>query len=401
MNTTELPNHTNHEVLLTDDQLHEVSIVKTAGSILSIIGTSFIITIYIYLSFKLRDNKDKHMPQVSNNSKELANHNQYKKLKMGFGHNLIFLLSLSDFLYGISAFIKTSGFSHKEADVNLIDGQCVAQGFLINFSEVSSICWTTMISMVIYLGTITDITKISKIYFYFFLYSYGLPLILSFGPLITESFGPAGAWCWMNTQNLNNNPAWIWALVIYIFTWINIIFNIFAVWKTIGYFQIRAFEVNEEGNKKEYNFLKNFCIVLKFFPMILILCWFFPTVNRIYTFFSHRQNFYLYSLHIFFSSCTGFLNSIVYSYYYRNFIPCLSCFNFTPTEDILEIADSCNDTKKEINLNISNTENYDKKFELEKNNSLGNQDFTENFTEIEMNNSYDSRCVQESKNSIN
>lgn len=397
MNTTGLPNHTYHEILLSDDELKEISIVKSAGSILSIIGTSFIIIIYIYLSLKIK-NKDKTTHQVSNNSKESCNHKEYTKLKMGFGHNLIFLLSLSDFLYGISAFIKTSGFSHKEADINLVDGQCVAQGFLINFSEVSSICWTTIISLVIYLGTIKDVTKISKIYFYFFFYSYGLPLILSFGPLITESFGPAGAWCWMNTQNLNNNPAWIWALIIYIFTWVNIIFNIFAVWKSIRYFKIRAFEVNEEGNKKEFNFLKNFCIVLKFFPMILITCWFFPTVNRIYTFFSHRQNFYLYSLHIFFYSCTGFLNSIVYSYYYRNFIPCLSCFNFKQSDDIIEMDDSCKDTNKVINLNISNTENTNKKFELEKN-SIDNQNFTENFTEIEMNKSYDSRCVKESKNS--
>jgi hypothetical protein len=401
MNSTPTANHTVHESLLTDEELAKVSVVKAVGSVLSILGTSFIILVYIYLSLKLRDNKERSNSQNSQaSSQKDTNHTEYKRLKMGLGHNLIFLLSMSDFIYGISAFIKMSGFTHKEVDSNIVDSHCVAQGFLINFSEVSSICWTSMIAFMIYLGTFKDITKISKIYFYFFLYSYGLPLVLSIGPLITESYGPAGAWCWMNTQNLGNHAAWVWALIIYIFTWVNIIFNIYAVVKTINYFEIRAFETREEGNKKEYNFLKNFCIVLKFFPMILIVCWIFPTINRIYTFFSHHQNIYLYSLHIFFSSSTGFMNSLVYSYYYRNLIPCLSCFN-SGNSDTEDVSNSNNDAKNEINIKIENNDDSPNKFVLEKNNSVVNQDYIQNFTEIDINGSFDARHDHESKNTIN
>ncbi len=314
----------NHDQFLTKDELSVVSICKIIGSIFSLLGTSFIIIIYIYLRIKTRN--DSHRDSVaSQKGKDSKNDEKnYKQLKMGYGHNLIFLLSISDFVYSWATFIKLGGFSESETDTGRIDASCVAQGFLINFSELSSICWTSMISLLIYLGTFADITKISKIYWYFSLYSYGLPSILSFGPLITKSYGPAGAWCWMNTQNLAQSDAWIWALIIYIFSWVNIIFNFFAVYKAIRYFEIRAFEIKEE-NHKEYNFLKNFCIVLKFFPMILIICWFFPTINRIYTFISHKQNVVLFSLHILFTSMTGFFNTLVYSYYYKSFIPCLNC----------------------------------------------------------------------------
>ena len=77
----------------------------------------------------------------------------YKKsnkncLKMGYGHDLLFCLAISDFIHSISSFVKTHGFLQK------VDSNCIAQGILMNFGEVSSVSWTSIIALSIYLGTI-------------------------------------------------------------------------------------------------------------------------------------------------------------------------------------------------------------------------------------------------------
>jgi hypothetical protein len=230
---------------------------------------------------------------------------------MGWGHDMLFCLALSDFIHSISSFVKTRDFAS-----GIIDSSCIAQGILMNFGEISSISWTSVIAMSIYLGTIiSDFSKVKKYLFY--IYVYTTSLLLTFLPLITQSYGYAGAWCWLNTKDLEDTNAWIWSLCIYIFHWSNIIFSIFAVFKSIRYFKIRAFEVVED-NQEQSNFLKNFCIVLKFFPIILIICWVPATINRIYLFATGIENTFLYTIHAFFTSMLGFLNALVYSYYYKS-----------------------------------------------------------------------------------
>lgn len=328
---------------------YEVSIVlgfKYTAAVLSLIGSLFIMICYMYLTYLVKFKpklKKQHSENIesnkeNNNSRNDNNNpnniqnvndsninnnnanNDYKKLKMGYGHDLIFLLAVSDFVLSISAFFKTSDFNSGK-----IDAACIAQGVFINFSELSSICWTTIIAYSIFLSTkSTGINLIPKYYLYFFIFSYGLPMLLTVIPLFFNGYGPAGAWCWLNTKNLENHAAWVWSLIIYIFNWINIAFNIYAVSKSISYFKIRTFEVKED-NLEEANFLKNFCIVLKFFPIILIVCWLPATVNRIYLFISGNENTFLYSIHALFSNLTGFLNCIVYSYYYKNLIKLWFC----------------------------------------------------------------------------
>jgi len=338
---------------------YEVGVVlgfKYTAAVLSLIGSLFIMICYMYLSYLVKFKPQQHKKSrsgnidanntnnnnneinennntESNQNKEIniqntnnsnnsnnANNNDYKKLKMGYGHDLIFLLALSDFVLSLSAFIKTSDFNSGKTDA-----ACVAQGVFMNFAEMSSICWTTIIAYSIYLSTkTTGITLIPKYYLYFFIFSYGLPMIFTIIPLFFGGYGPAGAWCWLNTKDLENNAAWVWSLIIYLFNWLNIAFNIYAVTKSIRYFRIRTFEVQED-NLEEANFLKNFCIVLKFFPIILVICWLPATINRIYLFLSGNENTFLYTAHAFFANLTGFLNCVVYSYYYKNLIRLWFC----------------------------------------------------------------------------
>jgi hypothetical protein len=334
------------ETIIYDDdtyiigpELDTILAIKLFASALSLLGSSFMLVSYLYFKIKTRN-------------KQNTNNNN---LKMGYGHDLIFFLALSDFIHAISAFVKTGGFMSQEADSN-----CIAQGILMNIGEVSSICWTTIISLSLYLGTIVlDFQKLRK--WYFFLYTFTFTAIFTIGPFITHSYGQAGVWCWLNTKNLNNYSAWVWSLTIYIFHWCNIIFNIFAVYKTIRYFNIRAFEVKED-DKQQANFLKNFCIMLKFFPIILIICWVPATINRIYLFASKRENAFLYGFHAFFTSLIGFLDAIVYSYYYRGLLKtCCGCSEVKTHEEAerskIEMGDG--NAKNDNNEYIKNMTDVD------------------------------------------
>ena len=344
--------NTSVEIIHNDDntimgsEVKVVLVFKYIAAILSLFGSFFIIFCYLYLTYlvkiKSKKKEEKKEDDISSDKNTNAE-NEYKDLKMGYGHNLIFYLAMSDFLLSISAFIKFDDFNS-----GIISSACVAQGVLINFSELCSICWTTIIAFSVYLSTKNNaINLIPKYYIFYFLYAIGIPLCFAISPLFSESYGPAGAWCWLNTKNHNNTPAWIWSLIIYIFIWVNIIFNIIAIIKSINFFKLRTFEIQEQDqNNDEANFLKNFCIVLKFFPIILVICWLPATINRIYLFASNVENTLLYSMQAFFSNLTGFLNCFVYSYYYKTLIKLFCCCGKTK------------EIKNEMEMsNISNPEN--------------------------------------------
>jgi hypothetical protein len=294
------------------DEINVILICKYLASSLSVLGTIFIIISYIFLCVQVRCHK-KRTFSVSERSRDEETEKKYQNLKMGFGNDLIFCLSISDFIVSILAFLKSDAIYN-----NKVDDVCITQGFLSNFFEISGICWTSAISFSILLGTkIKDPNLLSKSYIYLFLYSNILPSILSFGPLITNSYGPSGAWCWLNVTNNRDKPALIWGLIIYCFAWINIVFNIVAIILSINFFKVRAFEIQEE-RKEEFCFLRDYCIVLKFFPMILVICFIPATLNRIYSSVTEKDNTILYCFQAFFDYFQGFLNSLVYSYYYRN-----------------------------------------------------------------------------------
>jgi hypothetical protein len=318
--------------------------VKYFASALSLAGSIFMILSYIFFKVKTRN----IIPDSHNHS-----------FKLGYGHTLIFLLAISDFIHSLSSFIKTSGFMASEADAS-----CIAQGVLMNIGELSSVCWTTVIALSIYLSTVVqDFKKLRKCYFFF--YTLTFTAIFTIGPVITNSYGQAGVWCWLNTKDLDNYEAWVWSLTIYIFHWCNILFNIFAVYKSVKYFNIRAFEIQTD-DQEQANFLKNFCIMLKFFPIILVICWVPATINRIYLFASKKENAFLYGLHAFSTTLVGFLNALVYSYYYRNFFKsycgCRKGDNVITDNNRIEMAAVNNDNnyiknveEQEIkNINIIN-----------------------------------------------
>ena len=334
----------NDTIHLVGEEIQVVSVFRIVASSLSVMGTILIITAYICLSLIVKCKKTR------TNSVTKQTPQNEESLKMGYGHDLIFILSICDFMLSITSFIPT-----ETPYTGIIDSNCIAQGFISNFFEVSSIIWTMLISFSIYLGTISkDVNKITRIYIFYFIYALSIPIVLSFGPLITNSYGPTGAWCWLKLK-IRDPTASVWAFVIYIINWLHILLNIVFVCKSISYYKIRVFEIME-NNKIEADYLKQYCFVLKFFPMILIVCWLPGTANRLYYFITKIENTGFYSFQAFFYSLQGFLNSLVYSYYYRNLIKTIFCHKGANQRTIKKSETNSNNKELGVSsINISSS----------------------------------------------
>ncbi len=152
----------------------------------------------------------------------------------------------------------------------------------------------------------------------FFLYSNLLPLIFSLGPYLTDSYGPAGIWCWIDLTNLKPF-AIAWIVLFYIFNWGNIMYSIYALITTSRYFSKRKAEIGHCSEKlKEAKFLGNYVFILRVFPLVLIATRLSGTLNRCYSMIYSSDSFFLYSFHSTVFSLSGFFNALIYSYFYRS-----------------------------------------------------------------------------------
>ena len=120
------------EVTVMGDEVKIVLVFKYIASILSLFGSLFIIICYCYLSYlvKIKPKKQNKNQEAEedNKSQKSKSEEEYKNLKMGYGHSLIFYLSISDFILSIASFVKFSEFN-----LGIITPACIAQGVLINF----------------------------------------------------------------------------------------------------------------------------------------------------------------------------------------------------------------------------------------------------------------------------
>lgn len=141
-------------------------------------------------------------------------------------------------------------------------------------------------------------------------------------PIFTNSYGPAGPWCWIDIYHVNTYT-YLWTCLIYCFNWCNVIYSAYAAFTAAKYFVKRKNEIKDDKNKdEEYKFIRKYLFILRLFPAILLVTRLPALVNRVYLIITFNNNFYLYFLHTMFYSLAGLFNSLVYSYFYRNSFKC-------------------------------------------------------------------------------
>jgi len=244
----------------TDDQQHTLTTIIIFGAAMSLAGSLFIMSAFISI------------PKLHN-----------------FAFRLVFFMALCDFFH---AFGSVFGGIFADGDH---PAACRFQAFMIQFGSLASILWVTVISYCIKEVVINRNAYVEENMQSYHLFVWITSVILSSLPFTTGSYGPASGWCWIEKEDVGV----MWRFVVfYIPLWFA---GLWILW--IYYRTIRQLE----------NSMQTVLNRMKFYPLVLLITYFFATVNRVSQIFSDPI-FLLACLHYFFSTLSGLFNCFVYGW---------------------------------------------------------------------------------------
>ena len=110
-----------------------------------------------------------------------------------------------------------------------------------------------------------------------------------------------GYWCWITVHQPFDENDLVAICLFYGICWFSIAYNIFMI-----------IVIRKRLNSLRILNVNCFYEKVKYFPIFLILCWIFPSINRILQI-SDKKIYWMEVLHIIFESSIGFLNMIVYA----------------------------------------------------------------------------------------
>jgi len=199
----------------------------------------------------------------------------------------------------ISSLINTISYMlyfNKEGSSNVPKSPlCDAQGCLMVFSELSQFSTASLIS--IYISNnifnfesneFTNKKRIPEIFFGFI-----FPFLLVLIGYFFNVFGLNGRWCWIKSD-FGNSLGFAFYLII----WLTMILNICLI--AYSYCKIKNTNVDYLNLDDVYQ-VRNEMSHLKMmaiFPLLLIICWFFPTVNRVIILYGYDKDQTIEILHV-------------------------------------------------------------------------------------------------------
>ena len=194
------------------------------------------------------------------------------------------------------------------------DTMCFVQAIVLNFSCLSSVLWTSVIAFTIYRSVVLEKTDGWKYEVFYLLYAFGVPLSLNFLPMLTNSFGKAEGWCWIDIEDNNFIQGFlggnIWRIINYLAPlWLVIAFNFYLHKKSAE--KIKKMIENIRDDFNSVMLLNR----LRLYPFMLLICHLPVTVHRVLGFFDivDRERVWVSSLLAsFFLILSGILNAVVY-----------------------------------------------------------------------------------------
>ena len=236
------------------------------------------------------------------NNKENKNN---RKRKIGLGSNFMFLLTTSNFFGSLIEFLfyfyyKKMLLKEKESDRFSIknykdinnDNGCKFFGFAHNFWDLSSVCWTTMLTLLFYCSTNLSnemLYKGKKYLIIGFIYFIISCIIFCGLPLIKNNYGFARFYCsfrYVEFNEINENIEeeristiiYRWSFILFIA--INNLFNAYCLIKTFKFYSKKLTLIKKQ-NKKEYNLMLIYVWVFRIFPIVLLISRIFKGISRI------------------------------------------------------------------------------------------------------------------------
>ena len=313
----ELSKLMNNKTIMSKEDVN-IILARSIFCIFSLICCLFLMVVYIILCLQVKFNictkngNDNSNDKIENDyssdigtNKGKDNNNNKKNKKIGLGSNFMFLLTVSNFFGSLFEFLfyfyyknKTKGLKIEEEPKKIYsqindDGVCHFYGFFHNFWDLSSVCWTTMLTLLFYRSTnlSNEMLYQDKKYLVIgFIYCLVSCLIFCIIPYITLNYGFARYYCSFRYMefNANNNfevdtekivsKAFRWSFVI--FTGLNNLFNAYCLIRTYQYYS-KKLAIIKKQNKKEYKLMLIYVWVFRIFPIVLLISRIFKGISRI------------------------------------------------------------------------------------------------------------------------
>lgn len=240
----------------------------------------------------------------------IASYLRYAKLRT-MSYRLVMFLSVADI--GASAPYLLPSSDHNT---------CIAQAYLLTAFQLSTVLWTTAIANVLFETITKGNTDFQKRFIAYNIVCWGVPIIMASLPFSTNSYGYSHGWCWIKEFDDNAARAhydigvWWRMLTFYLPLWLCIFYNSFVMYRTRIVIS-RIMNGIEKGTsslrKEEYMNFARLNRRLGMYPLILVFCWSFSIVNRLY---QYSTGGYSPEWLVIAASSTGalqgFLNALIY-----------------------------------------------------------------------------------------
>jgi len=246
------------------DQNAALSAVRVVGSTVSMIGSGFIILMYL----------------------------AYTDLRK-FAFRLVAMLSVCDLILGFGIYL---------GDGTVDNSLCRFQAFIIQFGSMGGVFWTAVIAYsireVVLVQPRNDRIEDNMSCYHAFVWT--TAFISSILPFFTNSYGNADGWCWISKYGDHETASWgtFWRMTcFYIPLWVTIFFIIVVYRRTL-----RVLDRSAENFRR-----------MRWYPLVLIIIYFFATVDRVWQLFG-TPNYELCVFRVFFASLAGFFNAFIYGW---------------------------------------------------------------------------------------
>eukprot|EP01084_Bolivina_argentea_P059938 109497_1 len=242
----------------SQQQIQTLEIINYSCASFSVIGSLFIIISYLIFS----------------------------KLQQKFSYSLIFYLAIADLIRSIGKIWGSFLSDHYK-----FNSQCSIAGLITNFGGISSFFFVAVIAIVMYTcvnmqfgqywNVSTDILRKRKYMFAIVIWT--IALIISLLPFSQNAYGYVGAWCWIQSDYHHWRWLCFYGPLIFIFIFCIIMYIVITR-------HLQKIEQSiPQQNRGQYKMFMN----LKYYPLVLLIAFLFPTIRRVYQMFDDEAPFWL------------------------------------------------------------------------------------------------------------
>eukprot|EP01130_Rhizamoeba_saxonica_P009668 TRINITY_DN3941_c0_g1_i2.p1 TRINITY_DN3941_c0_g1~~TRINITY_DN3941_c0_g1_i2.p1 ORF type:complete len:243 (-),score=32.25 TRINITY_DN3941_c0_g1_i2:590-1318(-) len=191
----------------------------------------------------------------------------------------------------------------------MLIGFCIAQGLFLQYFQIATFCWITIIAFDLWMIVVRKRTRTSFLEKFYHIGAWVTALLFALFPLVTSSYGLSGIWCWIvNTDTASS--VWrflVFYIPLYLMILVVIVLYVMIIYNVIKYF--KKSDTDDKSKKRVRRQLNR----LKLYPIIFLLLYIFPIINRIYDWSSDGdQSFFLFLMQALTAPLLGFANGIVY-----------------------------------------------------------------------------------------